>query len=216
MALEKLNIPDIIAKARVRADLRDSNFLNDDEFKTLVQEAFEELYSDILDLKSGLYLTQIDELTPADNGRITLPEDFFKIRLLEQQYASGYIPLRQKSLAEASRLSGEFFHYYGGAVASGYVLFDKYIGIYPEQAAQSLKYRLSYGKSPDFENDQVRKPFSNYLVYQTAYIASVIEQNPNPGLLDLADKWRSSIINWVSVRDASPKVIKDTEGAFLT
>ena len=208
--LDVLNVDDIIEKAKTRADLRNSEFLNNDDWEDLVSDSYNDLYNDILDLKTGHFLVELDDLEPDDEGRIFLPTDFHKMRLFSQKLGTNhYCPLMQKTLIEVSNSS--LIQYYFGSVAFGYILFDDHLKVYPIDSSKSLKYKMDYGKALDIYGDQVNNLFFRYLKYQAAYLATVIDKNPNDGIGAIANQWRSKILKWASVRDSSPKVVKDYE-----
>ena len=211
--LEILNVPNIIGEAKTRADLRNSDFLDDGEWEGLINDAFTELYNDILDLKTGHFLETLDDLEADENGAIFLPNDFHKMRLVEQKLGeNAYCPLIERTLVEVSDVSPTLSFY--GNIAYGYVFFNDHIKIYPIDFSQGIRFRINYGKDLNIAGDRVNEIMFKYLSWKAAYLATVIDKNPNDRLMVEADKWRKSILKWASVRDSSPKVVKDLEPMF--
>ena len=214
MALIQYKPKDLIPEIRIYSDLRNNSFLTDEEIVNIIDRVCEKLYKSACQLKSGIYLREIDDLVPVD-AKILLPDDFFMLRLLEQKYAqNNYFPLKERSLAEASSLDDHFSVNYYGPVMWGFVMFDDHIRIYPHDSANAVRYRLHYSKEIDFNDAKIRDSFNSYLIFQTAYLAGVIQQNPNDRLKIEADDWEKKIMGWLSVRNSSPKTIKDTYSAY--
>ena len=212
--LKQVDFTNLIEGVKVLADRRDSDFLNDTELKEIIQDTFLELYNDILNLKTGYFLKSVDEVEVTNENQIALPDDFYKLVLLEQRFGPDhYIPLKEKSLEEVSQVSNNYFSGYYNSVY-GYVLFDDYIKLFPETGVSAFKFRLNYGRDISLDSDKIRQEILKYLKYQSAYIYSAVAQNPNAGLLQLAQSWRNGIIKWASNRDYSPKQIKDYETAY--
>ena len=152
--LNLVNMPSLLQGIRVLSDRRHSNFLNDEELTDLVRDSFQELYNDILTLKTGFLLKQnMDELSVVEGNKIMFPSDFYKLILLEQKYGpENYIPLREKTLEEVSQVSNSYFSGYLPSVF-GYVMFDEFLKVYPETGNEGYRFRLSYGRDLDISSD---------------------------------------------------------------
>ena len=212
--LRQVDFPNLIKGIKTLADRRESNFLNDDEIKEIINETFLELYNDILNLRTGYFLKTVDDVTVSNGNEVHFPVDFYKVVLLEQKFGPDhYIPLSEKTLEEVSQVSNTYFSGYFNSVY-GYVLYDDHLKLFPEEGVEGFKFRLNYGRDLNLDSDLIRNEFIKYLKYQVAYIYSAITQNPNAGLLQIAQSWRNGIIKWASMRDFSPKQIKDFESAY--
>ena len=210
-----LIMAEALAKVRLRADIRESQFINDEELQDLMEDSFNTIYNEVLQLRTGLFIGQVDNITPVDGNRINLPPDFYKVKLLEQQYVGSgrNIAIKQLNLAEASQLSG--VHFWGNVPsAAGYVLFDDHLLLYPEDSVAGLRFKLSYGRDILLNMGQMRDEIKFFLYWNTAYLHSIIAQNPQPQLQGMAMMKLQQVKEWLSDRDQSPKTIKDTAGAF--
>ena len=212
--LLQIDIPSATARIRKLANLRSSRFLEDEEIFPEIESSALELYNSIGNLRTGYFLEEIDDLEVTNKNEIILPQNFYKLRLLEQKFDYDlYRPLMRKGLEEVSGVSGQYFHEQWPSVY-GYVLYADRIKLYPEDTVSGFKFRLKYFRDLNLVDDNIRTEMIEYIVYNTAYICSVIEQNPNDRLLDIANKFRNGIMDWFSDRDQSPKIIKDTESAY--
>ena len=215
--LTQINFPELIGKVRSRADLVDSQFQTDDEIKDIIEDSFSELYNEILRLKAGFFLKEVDDLQPVEKNKIIFPDDLYKIRLLEQKYSENhYRPIKRRTLEEVSGISGVYFdsNELIYPTVYGYVNFDDHLRIYPQESAESYRFRLSYGRDIDLETHPMREEIFRYLKYQSAYICSVVAQNPNDRLLQIASSWRNGILKWFSERDRTKRGIQDTYNAY--
>ena len=68
-------------------------------------------------------------------------------------------------------------------------------------------------EAPSLENARIEKSFIQYLVYQTAFIATTIEQNDNAALGMRAKELLSDIKEWASEKSTDTKTISDTESS---
>ena len=214
--LSQINFTELTQKIRSLSDLVDSEFQTDEDIKDKIEDCFSELYNDILMQKTGFFLKEVDDLEVVEENKIVFPTDLYKIRLLEQKYSDTYYrPLKKRTLEEVSAISAPYFYediYYPSIY--GYVLFDDHLKVYPKDGASSFRFKLSYGTDIDLNTHPIRDEIIRYLKYQSAYICTVVAQNPNDRLAQLASGWRLGILKWYSDRDETKRGIKDTYNAY--
>ena len=208
-----LNVPELITKVRLLSDKRGSNFVNDAEITSLLEDSFNMLFMELVRQDEGYYLKQSEPITPQDDN-IAFPNDLFKIKLLERLSGSYTYPVYQKTLAEVSGVDSPYFDYsYDLPVPFGYVVFADKLQLYPKGVGDGgFKYRLSYFRDPmTIQNDVLELAWTRYLTYKTAYTVSVIADNPRTMLADLALEWQNNIKAFASNRTTGPRVIADLE-----
>ena len=210
--LRSIDIPSLITQIRSRADLKGTAFNTDEEIQDLISDVFSELYNGLIELNEGYFLKTSDILTPENRNELPLPNDFYKLKLLNQVLDENTrIPIQRRSLREVSQYSGfVYFHYEYGRSPYGYVLFSRMLKLYPVDSVSDYKFEMEYyPETPELAEAEMEKTFENYLKYQVAWLTGVIQQNPNPDLEKMAMKFRSSIMQWASMRDDSLKVIRN-------
>ena len=206
-----LNLTTLTNKVRLLSDKRASNFVNDEEIQGLLADSFDMLFMKIADLDENYFLKTSDILD-AQNGEIALPQDLYQLRLLERVSGDYSFPIYQKTLAEVSGISNPYWNYSGEAVPYGFVLFSDKLKIYPLDSAQGYRFRLSYTRDPMALGDEkLQKGWEKALSYKVAYSVTVIQQDPNANLADLAKQWEDLVVKFASNRNKGPRVIADLE-----
>ena len=211
-----LQIPALISKVRLLSDKRGSNFVNDDEITTLLQDAFDMLHAELVEAHEGYFTAQTEPATPTNKNEIVYPDDLYKVRLVEKfESDTCHYPLSEKALREVSGISGAYYDYstYSSSLPYGYVLFSDRLRLYPADGVSGQRFRLTYAKDVlGVANASLQKGWENHLTYKTAYVITCLEDNPRATLGDLAKEWQEKIIAWASERDSSPKTIVDLDG----
>ena len=210
-----LDIPKLVEKTRLLSDKRGSDFMNDDEITSLLQDTFEQIHAELVEANEGFFIAQTEPAPPVNKNEIVLPNDLYKIRLVEKYESDTcFYPIRQKSLRELSGISGSYFDYssYSSSVPAGYAIFSDRIRLYPKDSVSGQKFRITYAKDAlDISNASLQKSWEKFLSYKTAYLITTIEDNPRQSLGDIALEWQKNIIKWASQRDTSPKTIVDLD-----
>jgi hypothetical protein len=106
--------------AKQRADMVNSRFVADPEWRTLINGSLYELYG-LLIQKYGddYYVATATATTNGYEDRIVLADDFLKLLAVDLQQSNGWTTLKPFSFAERNRL--------GGMPRAGYVLQIHYI-----------------------------------------------------------------------------------------
>lgn len=207
-----LDVPKMLKRTRFLSDKRNSGFASDDEIEEQLQDAFDMLYLELVEQNEGYFLEQTDIL-PTNQNEIVFPHDFYKLRLLEKVTGNSRFPIYEKTLAEVSRVSNPIVYEWVSPVPYGFVMFQDRLKIFPIESAAGQKYRLSYIKDPmSFsEGALLQKTWEKALIYKAAYSLTVIEQNPNMALADLAKEWQDKIRDFASERNTGVRVVQDLE-----
>lgn len=92
----------IAERARVHADMRDTNFIDDDEILAMLNEAYPELYDELVTVYENYYATTATVAIGSGVSSYDLPADFYKLIGVDFQVnTNAYITL--KPFMEAER-----------------------------------------------------------------------------------------------------------------
>ena len=206
-----LDIPAMTAKVRLLADKRDSDFVNDDEIKTLMQDSFDLLFMELVEANENYFLKQTT-LKPVNKNEILFPDDLYKLRAVEKVEGNIEYIVYEKSIEEVSGVDNPLVVGYSTPLPFGYVLFPNSLKIYPEDSSEGVDFRLSYIRDPlTIESDKMQKTWEKFISYKTAYTIGVVEENPKPALGDLALELSHKIKQFASQRNTGVRTIKDLE-----
>ena len=122
-----LDVPKLVKKVRVLADLRASMFLNDAEITDLLQDAFTFLHAELVEAHEGYFTAQTEPAEPTNKNELVFPNDLYKVRLVEKYESdSCSYPLSEKTLREVTGVSGLYYDYaYSEPIPYGYVIFTE-------------------------------------------------------------------------------------------
>ena len=206
-----LDIPTLLNRIKTIADLKNSEFNDDEALKAFIQEAYDEVYSDLTTQNRGYFVSAPSEITSDDNARVQFPEDYYKLVLLEVLYGSRGLPLDRVGKRQGSRKTGYSYNSYYDYYAQfpfGYAIFDNYLQIYPENTNRNRKFRITYNKNiPAITSGTIQKGWEHYLSYQAAYLARLSQDDIRPGIKARADDWRRNIMKFSEYRDNSSAVL---------
>lgn len=92
----------IAERARVHADMRDTNFISDDEILAMLNETYPELYDELVTAYENYYVSETTIAISNTTSTYSLPSDFYKIIGVDYEVNTGtYITL--KPFMEAER-----------------------------------------------------------------------------------------------------------------
>ena len=164
----------------------------------------------MVEAEQNYFLKRTDPAVPENGNQIILPSDTYKIRLLERVEGDAHFPVYEKSLAEASQ-NYTNQSWYEDAFYQNlcFVLFPDYLAIYPERSVAGIKFRLSYVRDPrTVSNESMQTTWERYISYKTAYLITLMEENPRAGLDAEAIRLSDQMKAIASQRTQGPRVIQ--------
>lgn len=226
MAITPTTLLDIITAARLRTDMRSSQFLTDQEFTSYINASLSQLDMILVSKFNDYKINSIMTNVVANTNYIALPNDFLKFRGLDMQYNTtnpdGYITVGPHNFQKRNS-----FNYPGSPVTLGpssvtYRLQGQQIVVLPSQIAPQYNYRLWY--TPDFiplvDPTDTLQPymdsqmwFDYAVVDVAAKVATMQDQNDTGSVfMQQAELAREHIIKMATPnRDAgSPTFVVDT------
>jgi hypothetical protein len=225
LAITPTSLQTIITAARLRIDMRNSQFLSDGEFTSLIYASLAQLDSILVSKFDDYKLISAPATVVSGGNTISLPSDFLKFRGLDMLYNSGtpdgYVSIRQHSFQKRNDnyLSG-FSRVYGPMNIT-YRLQGNSLLILPAQIAGNYTYRLWY--VPDFiplvlptdtlQSYMDSQLWYDYAVCDTAAKAATMQDLPNADqLYQQAEQLRDHLIRLSTPnRDSGePKAVVDT------
>lgn len=95
-------LEDIVDRAREVADLENSNYISDKELCFLLNEAYDKVYADLININDRYYLKTIKVAGP----EVVLPEDFFVL----SQVMTNFTPIpRKPNTVNSGSFSGYYY-----------------------------------------------------------------------------------------------------------
>ena len=210
-----LNIPALTEKARLLSNTKGSTFVTDDEVKSLLQDAFDQLFNHLVKTQQNYYLKESPAIIPVNKSEIMFPDDMYKLRSVQRVELS--LPIYEKTLNEVAHWNNTGFnwsyythHHYSQYV--GFVMFPDRLKIYPESAAEGERFKLFYVRDPKtVESETMQDSWERYLGYKTAFLITIIEDNPRASLREEANTVADEIKELASQRDTGPKTITELD-----
>ena len=96
--MRTLRVNSLISQVRSRADLQNTNFVTDSEIKSYLNQAYKDLYNEIVQANEDYYLKKIR--FRAISSVLVLPTDFYKLRGIDFYYGKFFYTLNHVSLRE--------------------------------------------------------------------------------------------------------------------
>ncbi len=209
---KSLNLDKIRTYARVLADKRGTDFLNDDEINSLIEDSFDMLFLKLVQRNEAYYLKESEDMRTTNKNEIIFPDDLYKLRMVKRQDGFSH-PVKEVTLQEVANLDSSYWDaYWNIPTAYGYVMFPDKIKLYPTESVSGMTFRLYYARDPlSIENESMQKGWEKFLSHKVAYKMGVIEENPRPALGDLAKEWEEEIKNFSSSRNTGIRTVTDLE-----
>jgi len=177
-------------RAREKADMVNSNFIEDPELLNYVNEAYFTWYDLVVEAFEDYYLSDEPfEITlAAGTSVIDLPDDFYKLAGLDRAVSvigDRFYPLR-KTLWRGRNQTEDRFSYYGLQPTVTYRIFSKKIQLTPKDAAGGA-YKLFYipvaiPLVDDLDEIDTYNGFENLLIIDVA-IKMLAKEESDPSLL---------------------------------
>ena len=233
---KSLDVDKIVSRAKTVSNLRSQDVFTDDEWKDFIQEAFDELYSELITLDEG-YFVSFPRLAKTDeHGRFGYPDDLYKIHMVEyiisgadpndpNSNASAIgVPLKEVTERDGTRADYQnvytgFFELYGN-IPYGYTLFSNWLQFWPKSLSVNRDIRVTYSREIPSIRDTIQSGsnqgksvatlqtgWENFLIYRSAYLASLSRTYVKKELNMRADVWRKKIMRYAESRDNSPSVL---------
>ena len=223
MAIVPTTLQNIITAARLRCDMRTSQFLADTEFTYYINESLAQLDSILISKYDAYKITPILTTCIANTNNIAIPDDFVKFRgldVLANANNDGYIKVKPCAFQHRDVLSGSRTMY--GPFNVTYTLLGQDIVILPAQIAGQYTYRLWY--IPDYiqlvnTTDTLQPYMDSQMWYQYAVAEVATKVLTMQGITDeagqmqqQAEMLRDNIIRLSAPnRDAGdPKAVVDS------
>ena len=217
-----LDIPAMTTKARLLSDKRGSDFVNDKEVQSLLQDSFDTLFNELVETQENYFLKDsgILKTTPTAEdanivNEIVLPSDLYKIRMVERVEGQNSYPVYEKTLHEVSTFykdNSSWFYGPENIRNIAYVLFSDRIKLYPEHSVGGDEFKIFYVRDPKtITEEKMQNSWERYIEYKTAYKITVIEQNQNESLLAEASKLASQIKVIASQRSTGPRTVQELD-----
>ena len=209
---KSLDYDAILKRVKHTADVKNSDFSDDTDFKAWIQEAFDELYGEITTTRQG-YFTPDPVIRDSDNqGKLYIEATWYKIVLLEAMYGSRGVPIRRVSKREGSEVTNTIHYNLSVGLVNvpyGYALFDNHIQLYPASSSSNRKIRITFeNEIPDVASGRLQQGWENYLVYMAAYLALLSQDRQRLDLLQRANTWKRNVIRFSRHRDQSTGVLR--------
>lgn len=150
MAVTPTTLQDIITAARLRTDMRVSQYLTDEEFTSYINASLAQLDAILVSKFDNYKLTKVMTNVTANTDQIALPNDFLKFKGLDVQigpFADGYYTVEPLAFQKRNDYYQGTYPGYGPNVVR-YTLEGQNVVVSPPQVAAQYNYRLWY--IPDF------------------------------------------------------------------
>jgi hypothetical protein len=169
--MSAITLEDLMTRCRERADMVDSEFIEDDELITYINASYTELYDILVSKFEDYYTLPPDDFTISSGNTYDLPSDFYKLRGIDKSLGgSSYMNLRKFNFNERNQDS-TYRTIRRVPTVSYRIVGDK---VYFEPAAQATgDYRLWYIPAVTLlvdESDTVNgvNGWEEYIVIDTA------------------------------------------------
>ena len=202
----------ILARVKNLADDKNNDFHTDDQYRAFIQEAFDELYSELTYDKESYFVRDPIVHKSDEVARIYYPQDMYKLILVEALFGDRGIKIDSISKSEGSKVSSNIHSFFYGDYVNipyGYSLFSDHIKFYPEAPNRNKEFRITYSlEIPDIGGAKLQKGWEHYLTYKAAYLSLVAQDNVRPGLEKRAMEWKNNIRRYSKSRDESTAVLQ--------
>ena len=263
-----IDINRVIRKVRFLSDNRNSEFVNEEVLREHIQDSIDDLYMMLVDSDENYFIkdlnvkrlvsvspvneiggvelpavptSYLEEDLPQNAIKLILPDDYFKLRLLQYQYSPNlkysFRPISLKEMSKYQSYSsgndiGYRFNDFETNIEKylAYIHMKRHLLVFPRSIINNSEgLRLHYTPiAPDiiernpvdqsFVRDTVELPYGSaaYLAYYTASDIGIAENIDTQDVTNKLVYWKNIIMNSASQRDTSyPKTVADTEDGRL-
>lgn len=205
--------------SRMRADMVNSDFVDDDEVTQYINASLAELHDVIVNTFDD-YVSKSTTFTLTSSNVYTLPSDLLKVRMVSIQDGTRYVPLRALPLAERWRYTGSTA--YSRGYDRRYVLMGPSLTVYPAERAGGT-YELVYVQQYVPISSDLEVPFSGtgvpdqywteYAIVDTAIKLLQKEESDVSVLMAQKAALKKRITDAAAMRDSGePSRILDIDG----
>lgn len=189
--MSTVTLAQLKTRARQKADMENSSFIQDPELINYINESYFNWYDLVVEAFEDYYLSDEPFEITLEKGEntIDLPADFYKLAGLDKSVSSPssnqFYPLR-KTLWRGRNQTENRFSYYGLQPTVTYRIFKDRIQLTPKDAADGL-YKLFYiplatPLVDDLDAIDTYNGFENLLIIDTA-IKMLAKEESDPSLL---------------------------------
>lgn len=214
-----VTLADLILEARQKADMVNSTFIEDPEWKSYINDSYSELY-DILVSRFEDYYSESMPFTLTASGQVqSPPADLYKIRGIDYIASSDRpITLRKFNFEERNRYQVQTTNIWRGTFKKSYRLMGNGIHILPAASAPG-SYILWYiprftplNDSTDVLGDVL--DFKEYITVDAAIKALAKEESDVVVQMTQKQALKDRIEAMASNRDTQPERIADVRSSY--
>jgi hypothetical protein len=200
--------------ARQKADMVNSTFIEDPEWKDYINNSYAELYDLLVSRFEDYYSKSLNFTVASGSTTYALPSDFYKFRGLDYQISgTDYITVRKFNFEERNKINRVLTRGLRGVSDRQYRIMGQNILFYPTDKAQG-SYRMWYvprftplANSFDTLGDVM--DFHEYITTDAAIKALVKEESDPSALMIHKNELKARIEAMASNRDTQPDRISD-------
>jgi len=209
--LKEVNLETLISDIRLLSDQRAGNYITDNEIRNILQSAYDSIFFQINSKNENFFLKEATIL-PDNEGILTLPDDYYKLKSLRVSFGGDDISYRvlPKTLSEISSWDDYKYNYrspYGYSGRFYYTHLESTIRVYPKHEVLGKNFTLYYIYSPpqfsDGSTNSALLPegFKHYLKYYAAAEIGDSESVDTRKLEAKAFEWERKIMTWANDRN---------------
>lgn len=207
-------LTDLILAARQKADMVNSTFIEDSEWKVYINNSYAELYDILVSRFEDYYSSQLTFTIGTTEIKKALPSDFYKFRGLDFNISGNdYITVRKFNFEERNKINRVLTRGLRGVSDRQYRVMGQEILIYPTDKAPGT-YKMWYiprftplALGTDVLTDIM--DFDEYITTDAAIKALVKEESDPSALMIHKTELKSRIEALASSRDTQPDRISD-------
>lgn len=196
---------------RISANSHPSN--SDEEIKRALQRSANMLYYDLIDTAENYSVKEVgtnqgEGIAVERYGRISMPEDFYKIKLVGQVLGEGNIrEIKEANINKIYKTNAGFYDYYRDGYHTSdydlkYIFINKTLVIVPEDRNEGLYAYIYNPDAPELENLDVPKGYLDFLVYDACIDAGGSIESDVREWITKRDQLKMKIQEWASNRNS--------------
>lgn len=207
-------LANLILASRQKADMVNSTFIEDPEWKDYINNSYAELYDLLVSRFEDYYSKSLSFTVSAGSVSYALPSDFYKFRGLDFNLAGNdYITVRKFNFEERNKINRILTRGLRGTSDRQYRIMGQNILFYPVDKAAGT-YRMWYiprftplNNSVDVLGDVM--DFQEYITTDAAIKAMLKEESDASALMLHKEQLKQRIEAMASNRDTQPDRISD-------
>ena len=213
--MRTLNVDSLVERVREITDLKDTQFVTDDEIGHYLNRAYKSLYNEIVEANED-YFTKTIRFRSITN-ELVLPLDFYKLRAIDLYYGNFFYTLSPVALREREsyQFSSSFYRPYNVRGCSDlyrYNIEGDKITFYSQLRGSESDFIMHYVPKPKTLGEGARLPegWENYIILKAAVMCRVKEESSYRELAMLAEEELNRVRKLCVERDhTQPETIID-------